>query len=174
MDDAILLTWVKEVLSTGPSRWEQLIETLPAELLVERPAPNEWSAVECLLHILDTEKVFNLRLSAFLAGRDFPGFNPDQEGTPADSTRLPSSLSAEFTRSRAASLKALANLTPADLDRRARHAELGPCTLREMLNEWAGHDLMHTIQAERAMMQPFIQGCGPWVVYFKDHVVKQG
>ena len=172
MDDANLLNWVKEVLSTGPSRWKQLVEALPTELLVERPAPNEWSAVECLLHILETEKVFNLRLNAFLEGRDFPGFNPDREGALADSASLPSSLSAEFTRLRSASLKALENLTPADLDRQARHAELGPVTLREMLNEWAGHDLMHTVQAEQAMMQPFIQGCGPWVVYFKDHVVK--
>jgi hypothetical protein len=30
---------------------------------------------------------------------------------------------------------------------------------------------MHTIQAERALMQPFIQGSGPWQVYFQDHFV---
>jgi hypothetical protein len=29
---------------------------------------------------------------------------------------------------------------------------------------------MHTVQAERALMQPFIQGCGPWQVYFTDHL----
>ncbi len=30
---------------------------------------------------------------------------------------------------------------------------------------------MHTIQAERAMMQPFIAGCGPWRFYFLDHAI---
>jgi hypothetical protein len=39
-----------------------------------------------------------------------------------------------------------------------------------MLNEWAAHDLMHTVQAERAIMQPFIAGSGAWKVYFSDHI----
>jgi hypothetical protein len=30
--------------------------------------------------------------------------------------------------------------------------------------------LEHTVQAERALMQPFIEGCGPWRMYFLDHV----
>ncbi len=171
MENQDLLEWVREVLSMGPGRWEQLIQTLPHELLVERPAPGEWSAVECLLHIMDKEKVFNTRLTAFHEGRDFPDFNPDVEGTKDDLARSPANLASEFKQMRAASLAALGSVTPADLDLSARHAELGPVTLRQMLNEWAGHDLMHTVQAERAMMQPFIQGCGPWVVYFKDHAI---
>ena len=59
---------------------------------------------------------------------------------------------------------------PADLDRKAVHGELGPVTLDEMLHEWAGHDLMHTVQAERALMQPFIENCGPWKPYFAAHI----
>jgi hypothetical protein len=40
-----------------------------------------------------------------------------------------------------------------------------------LLHEWAAHDLTHTIQAEKALMQPFIQGSGPWRFYFQDHEV---
>jgi hypothetical protein len=29
--------------------------------------------------------------------------------------------------------------------------------------------LNHTIQAERALMQPFMLGCGPWRPFFRDH-----
>jgi hypothetical protein len=29
---------------------------------------------------------------------------------------------------------------------------------------------MHTVQGERAILQPFIEGCGPWKPYFADHV----
>ena len=36
---------------------------------------------------------------------------------------------------------------------------------------WAAHDLNHTIQAERALMQPFMLGCGPWRSFFRDHEV---
>ena len=42
----------------------------------------------------------------------------------------------------------------------------------EMVHEWAAHDLNHTVQAERAIMQPFIRGCGPWQKYFSDHLVR--
>jgi hypothetical protein len=28
---------------------------------------------------------------------------------------------------------------------------------------------MHIVQAERAVMQPFIAGSGPWRPYFADH-----
>ena len=51
----------------------------------------------------------------------------------------------------------------------ARHAELGHVTLAQFLNEWAAHDFNHTVQAERAIMQPFISGSGPWRFYFADH-----
>ena len=33
----------------------------------------------------------------------------------------------------------------------------------------AAHDLMHTVQAERALMQPFVAGSGKWRGYFADH-----
>ena len=69
------------------------------------------------------------------------------------------------------SLKLVDQITPADLDRQATHAELGLVSLSELLHEWGGHDLMHTVQAEQAIMQPFIDGCGAWRVYFLDHVV---
>ena len=58
-------------------------------------------------------------------------------------------------------------------NRRVRHQELGPVTLREMLSEWAAHDLNHTVQAERALIQPFLLECGPWIAYFKDHLIKE-
>jgi hypothetical protein len=39
-------------------------------------------------------------------------------------------------------------------------------TVGELLHEWAAHDFDHTIQAERALMQPFLRGSGPWQIYF--------
>lgn len=165
-----LLYQVRPILITTVTRWKELTQSTPKELLAQNPAPEEWSAVECLQHIVDTEKVFQTRVRAFLDGRDFPAFNPDIEGT-RTAEPSPGELADEFSRLRVDSLRMLESLVPSDLDRQARHAELGPVTLRMMVNEWAAHDLNHTIQAEQALMQPFLQNCGPWQKYFTDHLI---
>ncbi len=165
--DAVLES-TRAMIATTPERWLAMTQALPAELLQAPAAAGEWSALECLQHLVDTEKVFQFRLRAFLEGRDFPGFNPDEEGTPPGPA-VPLALAEEFARLRRESLAMLESVSPADLARRARHAELGMVTLGEMLHEWGAHDLNHTVQAERAMMQPFIAGSGPWRKFFADH-----
>ena len=168
-----LLAQAQAVLSTTPSRWQTLTATIPEALLTLEPAPGEWSALQCLRHLLDTEeKVFPIRIRAFLAGQNFPAFNPDADGEKINSGLTPAELSAKFAAVRKNNLKLLAGLSPKDLTRTALHAELGKVTLGELINEWIGHDLNHTVQAERAMMQPFIAGSGPWRAYFKDHDIK--
>lgn len=168
MDTAF--TQIRSILITTPARWTQLVSLLPEDLLTRVPEPGQWSALECLQHMIDVEYVFQTRLAAFLAGKDFPAFDPDAEGSQGQSAR-PAELAAAFANLRQASLLALEKITPADYPRGARHPELGPVTLEQMLHEWAAHDLNHTIQAERALMQPFIQGCGPWQTYFSEHWV---
>ena len=169
MDD--LFVSARAVLAATPPRWESLARGLPAELLARPAAPGQWSALNCLQHVTDTERyVFPARVRAFLAGRNFDAFDPDSQGSVAQTGRPPAELAAEFAALRAESLRLFDSLTPADLPRTAVHAELGPVTLSHLLHEWAGHDLMHTVQAERALMQPFIDGCGPWLSYFADHV----
>ncbi len=160
------------VLETTPQRWTRMAQALPSELFLRKPAPKEWSAYECLRHIMDTERsVFPARVGYLLRGVDFPAYIPDEEkGGPA-AAASPAELAAEFERLRAGSLVLLSKVGTGDLKRTARHQELGVVTLGEMIHEWAGHDLMHTIQGERALLQPFIEGCGPWKRYFADHVV---
>jgi len=173
MDD--ILNWARAVLATTPARWTHLTQTLPAELMQEPPAPKEWSAHACLQHMVDAERgVFPVRVQAFFAGQDFAAYNPEQQGTKPDASPAPAALAAEFARLREASLTQLAPIVSSDLARTARHGELGQVTLGELIHEWAAHDLMHTVQAERALMQPFIHRAGPWLRYFSDHVVKAG
>ena len=170
MDD--LLPHVLSVLSTTPERWRALAGTVQRDLLSRAPASGEWSALGCLRHLLATERdVFPVRVAAIMEGRDFEAFDPDAAGATAEAAD-PSDVVAEFEALRGQSLQAVAALTPGDLGRTARHVELGLVTLEQLLNEWAGHDLMHTVQAERAIMQPFIAGSGPWRGYFADHDVQ--
>lgn len=172
MEDTMLR--VRPILETTPARWASLTKAISFESLSEAPAAGQWSALECLQHLIDVERVFQSRLLAFREGRDFSNFNPDEEGTQRKDTasdQLALDLADEFTRLRVESLRQLASITPDDYALRSRHSELGPVTLDQMLNEWAVHDLNHTVQAEEALMQPFIKACGPWRKYFTAHTI---
>lgn len=165
-----LIADVASVLGASPGRWSELAERVDANLLERRPGPQQWAAIQCLQHVVDTERgAFPARVVALLEGRDFPAFDPDADGNVGRIEEPAAGLAGEFTRLRASSLALLDGLSAEDLDWRGRHAELGPVTMRELLNEWAGHDLMHLVQAERALMQAFIPGSGPWRGYFADH-----
>ncbi|HEX6482850.1 MAG TPA: DinB family protein [Ktedonobacteraceae bacterium] len=161
---------VKMVLSTAPARWLSLTETLSPSLLARTPAPDEWSALECLYHLLDTENIFPVRIRAILAGQPIVSFDPDTEGT-KNTDQTPEQLAQKFASLRQANLEELEYVTIQDLSRTAEHSELGTVTLGDLLHEWAAHDLMHTVQAERALMQPFIVSSGPWRSNFTDHDV---
>ena len=128
MDD--VLTWTRAVLSSTPAGWLNLTGKLPAHLLAQPPLPGEWSALECLQHLVDTEHwVFPVRVLRLLAGQDFPAFDPDSQGTRPDVGLSPGELAGEFARLRRVSLNLLLKVKPADLDRQARHQELGIVSL---------------------------------------------
>ncbi len=166
-----ILNLAKQVLTITPARWLEMTHTLPPELLSRPPAPGEWSAVQCLEHLIETERdVFPVRIRAYLAGLDFPSFDPE---TRPPSPQSPLALAGEFSRLRIEALELLAPLTDADLGRTARHSKLGIVSLSETMHTWAAHDLNHTVQAERAIMQPFIRGSGPFRFRFVDHEVKE-
>ena len=164
-----VITDTTAVLSTTAARWEELIDSIPDRLLRQNPKPGEWSAIECLQHMIDAEKlVFPVRIQAFLNGENFKTFDPDAQVSKSRGTRSSDELVKEFSKLRANNLQLLSNLTDADLPRTAQHSELGRVTLNEMLHNWAGHDLLHLVQAERAIMQPFLKESGPWRKYYKD------
>lgn len=169
-------TWIEQVqavLSTTPERWQRLVSTLPVDLLTRPPAAGEWSALNCLQHLLVAEQqVFPVRFRAFLTGQDFSDFDPDQPHAELDA-QTPEQLVATFAQYRQESLTLFKQVKDDHLTRTVQHPKLGTVTLTQMLHTWAGHDLMHTVQAERALMQPFMLGCGPWRAFFRDHEIEK-
>ncbi len=163
-----ILTWSKTLLASTPLRWQYLLDTYPQDLLSIAPAPGEWSALDCLKHLADVERVSTpVRLKAFMSGEDFPNFNADDHSGKEAIDPL-----TEFTQLRRENLLLLEEMTPADLSREARHAKYGPVSLSHFLHHLTAHDLMHTVQAEQAMMQPFIQGTGAFDVNYDAHIIK--
>ncbi|HEX5828439.1 MAG TPA: DinB family protein [Candidatus Limnocylindrales bacterium] len=162
------------MLRTSADRWSA-IARVDASLLERAPAPGEWSALQALAHVVATElPVFRHRVLAIRAGEAFPGVDPDADGAVDHVTQTAGDLVARFTAARAESLATLESLTQDDLPLVGYHADLGPVTMAQLLNEWAAHDTMHIVQAERALMQAFIPGSGPWRMYFRDHDVEGG
>ncbi len=168
-----LISRTVTVLRVNGTRWHALATSVDRELLLRAPGPGEWSALQCLGHTVDTEAtVLATRVRALLTGRAvLASYDPVSESSPIDAETDPTTLAERHTVLRAESLALLATVAGTDLDRTARHADLGPVTLRELLNEWAAHDLMHLVQAERALMQAFIPNSGPWRHFFADHDV---
>lgn len=166
-----LLEHVQAVLSTTPDRWQRLVSTLPIDLLTRAPAAGEWSAFNCLQHLLVTERqVFPVRFRAFLTGQNFSDFDPNQPHTNLASL-TPEHLAAAFAQERQESLALFQQVKDDDLERTAQHPKFGTVTLAQMLHTWAAHDLNHTIQAERALIQPFMLGAGGWRVFYRDHEI---
>jgi hypothetical protein len=168
---AELIDTLIDILRIDGERWQAIATGLDRALLARSPAPGEWSALECLGHAADTEAfAFAARVRAIMDGRpDLPGYDSSVQGTPVTPETDPGTVAGRLAAQRRDILAVLAAVTDGDLDRTSRHPKLGQVTLRELLNEWAAHDLMHIVQAERAVMQPFIARTGPWRPSFADH-----
>ena len=158
---------IRAVLATTPALWRSLVETLPDSLITRPPLEGEWSALECLHHLRVADRdYFSVRTQVFLEGGTIVAIDP---GTPHTSDDATSRESIEdFERLRQENLIVLDRLTDDDLTRTANHPEYGEVQFGELLNEWAAHDLAHTIQAERALAQPFIAASGAWRLSFAD------
>lgn len=153
------------ILRTTVGRWTALAAAVPPAWMDHPAAPGEWAATGCLFHMLRSEQVvFARRLAATLAGEPFPADADRQRGDRRPSAPPLAEMVAAFAEARAANLRILDTVT--DWRLAAVHKHAGPISLAEQVNLWAAHDLEHTQQAERALMQPLIAGCGPFAPAF--------
>jgi hypothetical protein len=119
-----------------------------------RPEPREWSVIECVGHLVDSEIVSSARVRWILAEDepDIVGYDQDRW---VDGLRHrdddPEQLIALFEALRGANLRLWAATPPADRDRFGRHRERGPESYGLMVQLSAGHDRFHIAQAERAL-----------------------
>jgi len=160
------INFLKAVLSTTPARLNALMQAFPDDLLRLAPAPGEWSPIEVLYHLLFAERTFTARLKALLAGENISVPWPGPENPDAS----PIELAAQFETLRAETLALLEQVTPEDFARQSMHPKMGLVTMLNVLSYWGGHDLMHLVQIEQALMLPFRADSGPWDIRFAKHV----
>lgn len=153
-----LLSWLgtddPAVVQQGTvARLREIVQAAGDRLRV-RPEPREWSVIECVGHLVDSELVASARIRWILAEDepDIVGYDQDRW---VDGLRHrdadPQDLIALFEALRDANLRLWAATPPADRDRFGRHRERGPESYELMVQLAAGHDRFHIAQAERAL-----------------------
>jgi hypothetical protein len=115
-----------------------------------RPAPGEWSANECVGHIIEADRRgFAGRIRRIL---DVDGVSEegwDQVGVAAerrDHERTVAAILDEFQTVREEGLALVGALRREDLSRHAIHARVGLLTVENLLHEWVFHDRNHIRQ----------------------------
>lgn len=142
-----------EVQAGEVDLWRRLLEAAGASLRT-CPAEGEWSVIECLGHMVDSELVTSARYRWVLAEDDAPLQGYDQE---AWNTRFdhvhddPALLLDLLSALRNANLALWNRATPADHARTGIHAERGPESFELLFRLQAGHGRVHRAQAERAL-----------------------
>ena len=129
--------------------------------LRRRPAPTEWSVVECLGHMVDGELVVSGRYRWIVAEAepDIVGYDQDLW---VDRLRHgqddPAELLGLFSALRRVNLDLWARLPTEDRARIGLHRERGPESYELTFQLLAGHDRFHLAQAERALAEVRARG----------------
>jgi uncharacterized damage-inducible protein DinB len=115
-----------------------------------RPAPGEWSATECLGHLIEADRRgFAGRIRRILATDGVAEQGWDQIAVAAarhDNDRTVAEIVAEFDERRTAAIALVDGLTSAELERFAVHDRVGRVTVANLLHEWVFHDRNHIRQ----------------------------
>lgn len=143
------------VQESEPELWRRLIEQAGAHLRT-RPEPGEWSVLECLGHMTDSELVTSGRYRWVLAEPE-PALMPfDQEAWAVGmkhNAADPAGLLDLFGALRRANVALWRRTPAADRARFGLHMERGPESFDLLFRLQAGHGRVHRAQAERALAQ---------------------
>jgi hypothetical protein len=166
MDEAVA------ILTRTPAMLDAMLRGLPAGWIGANEGGTTWSPFDVVGHLIHGERTDWIPRARMILehgdSRGFDKFDRFAQFTASEGRTLASLLD-EFAAARRDSLRELASLqvADADLDRRGRHPELGPVTLRHLLATWVAHDLDHVVQIARVMARQYSDEVGPWRAYLR-------
>jgi hypothetical protein len=141
---------VADLLASATEIVAAELTALGDELAGWRPAPGEWSANECVGHLIEADRRgFAGRISRILAenGVAEPGWDQLAVAVQRRDDRRPvADVLAEWRAGRVEAVALVRSLGPSDLSRHADHAAVGRLTVGELLEEWVFHDRNHIRQ----------------------------
>jgi DinB family protein len=160
------------ILARTPATLDALLRGLPDGWIGAHEGGQTWSPFDVIGHLIHGERTDWVPRAKIILNhgdsRAFDKFDRFAQFAASEGRTLASLLD-EFAALRQDSLRELASLriTDADLDRRGRHPELGPVTLRQLLSTWVAHDLDHLVQISRVLARQYADEVGPWRAYLR-------
>jgi hypothetical protein len=146
-----------KVQASTASKLTRLVKGVSTSKLRKRPAPQQWSVIELLAHLADSEVVVGWRLRAIIAAPGTPIEAYDQNAWNLAghyATRDPRQCIEQFRAMRKANLSLLNSLTTEQWSDYGLHSERGKETVEHIVSLIAGHDLNHVQQIERILASP--------------------
>jgi hypothetical protein len=146
-----------KVQAATASTLARLVKDVSPSKLRKRPTPEQWSVVEILAHLADSEVVCGWRLRAILGAPGTPIGAYDQNAWNVAghyATRDPRQCIEQFRAVRKANLSLLNSLTPDQWKQYGMHEERGKETVEHIVGLIAGHDLNHVQQIRHILTPP--------------------
>lgn len=143
-----------EILSSTSGHLARLLEGVPKEEWSRRPVPDQWSIIEILAHMADSELVHGFRIRLILEGWGPPIQSIDQDAWVRLTRYMDQDpgLSLECIRINRARLVALLERLPKEgWECCGTHSERGRESVRQIVNMLAGHDLAHMKQIRKRL-----------------------
>ena len=145
-----MLKEVLTILGSTPDKLKREISLMSLKEMKTRPAANKWSVQEVLAHLDDVEEIgMRARVAAMIEAQNplLPSFDQEKRAEEMKYNRKhPLKSLASLSRQRAANVKWLRTLKPAQLQRRGTHQKVGEISVEQLVTEWAFHDLGHLKQ----------------------------
>ena len=142
------------VVQAGTTARLHAIVEAAGDRLRDRPAPTEWSVIECIGHLVDSEIVTTGRVR-WIVAEDEPAILGYDQDRWVDGLRHrdddPDDLIALFDALRTADLRLWAGSPAGIRERSGIHSERGRESYELIFRLAAGHDRFHLAQAERAL-----------------------
>jgi len=166
------LAEARAVLSRTPGVLRAFLVGLPDAWLQAREAPDAWTPLQVLGHLIEAEKGLWIPRARTILERGeeatFPAFDRDGH-LELHRDRNADELLGLFEELRLKSLGELDSLgVDADtLTRKGSHPAFGTVTLGQLLSTWVVHDLSHSRQIFRSMAKRYREAIGPWRQYLR-------
>jgi hypothetical protein len=155
-----------EILKRTPATLDSMLRGLPESWLVQNEGPETWSPYDIVGHLIHGEETDWIpRARMILEHGEARAFEPFDRVAMFEKSIA--ELLDTFAVRRQESLRELneMRLTPALLEKRGTHPELGVVTLKQLLATWVIHDLGHVRQVVRVMAKQYREAVGPWRAY---------
>jgi hypothetical protein len=151
------------ILSATPGVLCALLAGLPPAAL-ERPNPEGWSIKDIVAHLRDTEGVAFVERITRMLEEDEPAIAPIDPPARLEAggyaERTLGDLLDDLARVRPVHLGWIATLTADQLTRPGRHLKAGTITPRDVIHQWAYHDLAHLRQILEMLQADLAPGMG--------------